>query len=92
MRAVDIIDKKKNSVNLTQAEISFMVNGFMSGQVADYQMSAFLMAVCTCGMSKDETIMLTDSMLKSGQIIPAAGDKKLTVDKHSTGGVCICQK
>lgn len=87
MRAVDIIDKKKNSVNLTQAEISFMVNGFMSGQVADYQMSAFLMAVCTCGMSKDETIMLTDSMLKSGQIIPAAGDKKLTVDKHSTGGV-----
>ena len=87
MRAVDIIDKKKNSIELTEQEISFLIDGFVSGQVADYQMSAFLMAVCIRGMSRGETISLTNAMLKSGQILPSIGNLNLTVDKHSTGGV-----
>ncbi|MBE5950259.1 MAG: pyrimidine-nucleoside phosphorylase [Lachnospiraceae bacterium] len=87
MRMYDLITKKKNGDALTKEEISFIVNGFTNGSIPDYQMSAFLMAVCLKGMNLEETIDLTMAMVHSGDVLdlsPIAGKK---ADKHSTGGV-----
>lgn len=99
MRASDIIIKKrgtggqKGSV-LSREEIDFMVSGYTCGTIPDYQMSAFLMAVYYSGMTFEETGFLTESMLRSGDVIDLHGLKKdfpelrgPFVDKHSTGGV-----
>ena len=87
MRIYDIITKKKESKALSPEEIKFAVDGYMSGTVADYQMSALLMAICLCGMDKEETYHLTKVMLESGDTVDLSCLEKLSVDKHSTGGV-----
>lgn len=87
MRAYDIIYKKRQGYAHTKEEIEFMINGYMSGEVADYQISAWLMAICFNSMNEYETFYLTDAMLKSGDTVDLSCFGKLSVDKHSTGGV-----
>lgn len=88
MRAVDIIEKKRNGHKLTQKEIEFMVEGFTNGTtVADYQMSAFNMAIYFRGMDDEEATWMTEAMLHSGDILDLSKIKGVKVDKHSTGGV-----
>lgn len=87
MRIFDIITKKKNGSSLTEEEIKFAINSYMDGSVADYQMSALLMAICLKGMSKEETSLLTKVMLESGEEVDLSRFGEMSVDKHSTGGV-----
>ena len=87
MHTPELILKKRNGEELTRAEIEFLIKGFVSGQVPDYQMSAFLMATCFMGMSKNECVMLTETMASSGEMADLSGIKGFKVDKHSTGGV-----
>ncbi len=87
MRAVDVIMKKRDGGELSRDEIAAIVNGYVSGEVAEYQVSAWLMAVFFRGMSFRETADLTDLMLKSGSVMNLSGIAGPFVDKHSTGGV-----
>jgi pyrimidine-nucleoside phosphorylase len=87
MRAVDIIIKKRDKGQLTREEIEFFINGFVSGDVPDYQASAFAMAVLLNGMTPRETTDLTLAMAHSGQMLDLSDVVDLAVDKHSSGGV-----
>src|SRR5689334_13209341 len=87
MRAVDIIRKKRDGRALSPDEIGWMVGGIASGEVADYQWSALLMAVVWRGMDDAETAALTDAMMRSGSVVDLSATPGLKVDKHSTGGV-----
>ncbi len=88
MRATDIIAKKRDGLALGQAEIDFMIQGCTNRSIADYQMSAWLMAIYLKGMSFEETGYLTHAMIQSGQQITINNiEPRLLVDKHSTGGV-----
>jgi pyrimidine-nucleoside phosphorylase len=87
MRAQDIIKKKRDGETLTREEIQFLIEGYTTGQIPDYQMSAFTMAVYFQGASKEETVALTECMLHSGTVIDLSTIPGRKVDKHSTGGV-----
>ncbi len=87
MDTIDIINKKRMGFSLTREEISYMVMGYVKEEIPDYQMSAFLMSICTKGMNEEETFDLTDVMLHSGEILDTSMFGIHTVDKHSTGGV-----
>ncbi len=87
MKMYDLINKKKNKEKLTGEEIEFIIQGFTVGTIPDYQMSAFLMAVCLNGMDHEETAALTVAMAKSGDILDLSAINGVKVDKHSTGGV-----
>jgi pyrimidine-nucleoside phosphorylase len=87
MRAVDIIEKKKHGMVLTSKEIEYMVNGYTQGNIPDYQMSAFLMAIYFKGMDKEETSNLTLAFVNSGYKVNLSMIEGVKVDKHSTGGV-----
>lgn len=88
MRAVDLIlKKKKNGEPMTKREIEWLVNGFVNNQVPDYQMAAWMMAVCFQGMNREETGALTDAMMCSGDMVDLSALPGVKVDKHSTGGV-----
>ena len=106
MRATDIIMKKRGTfirkedgtvsktgdTTVTREEINFLIDGYVSGKIPDYQISSWLMAVYFNGMTFDETASLTDCMLHSGDVIDLHGYEKdglygPFVDKHSTGGV-----
>jgi pyrimidine-nucleoside phosphorylase/thymidine phosphorylase len=87
MYAVRLIEKKRDGGKLSPEEIDFLVEGFLQGTVPDYQMAALAMAIVCRGMDLDETAALTQSMLKSGGVLPRLGDGAVRVDKHSTGGV-----
>lgn len=87
MRAVDLIEKKKQGKEHSKEEIYFLVDGYLNGEVEDYQMSAWLMAVCFCGLSVKETAYLTQSYVDSGDILDFSKISNCVVDKHSTGGV-----
>ena len=84
---VDIIERKRDGATLSEEEIRFFVKGYVSGAIPDYQASAFTMAVFFKGMDKQETAILTDCMMHSGEIIDLSSIKGIKVDKHSTGGV-----
>lgn len=87
MRMIDIIQKKKHGEVLTSEEIDFMVQGYTKGQIPDYQMSAFLMAVYFKGMNKEEIANMTLSFVNSGDKVDLSAIEGIKVDKHSTGGV-----
>ncbi len=87
MRAVDIIEKKRDGGTLTHEEIQFFVNGFTNGEIPDYQTSAWAMAVLFQGMTPKETADLTMAMAHSGEVIDLSDVVDLALDKHSTGGV-----
>lgn len=87
MNPSELIKKKRNNLSLTKEELKFIIEGYVSGDVAEYQMSAFLMAVYFRGMSDEETFHLTDIMLNSGVVLDFSHIKKTKIDKHSTGGV-----
>ena len=87
MRMVDLIEKKKDGFKHTPEEIHFIVAGYTKGDIPDYQMSAWLMAVCFQGLDKEETAILTKEMMHSGDVIDLSRIQGLKVDKHSTGGV-----
>jgi pyrimidine-nucleoside phosphorylase len=87
MRAVDVIRKKRDGGALEPNEIAWLIDAYVRGEVADYQMSAFAMAVVWRGMSMDETVALTRAMLASGRVLDFAHVPGVKVDKHSTGGV-----
>ena len=87
MRAYDVIYKKRNGQKLSQDEISFMVEGYNKHEIADYQMSAFLMSVYFQNLDDQETFHLTSAMAKSGEILDLKFLDGPTADKHSTGGV-----
>ena len=87
MRIYDLIAKKRDGGTHTRAELEFIVNGFVSGEVADYQMAAWMMAVYLRGMTDEETAELTDVMAHSGEMVDLSPIPGIKVDKHSTGGV-----
>ena len=84
---VDLIEKKKDGFKHTPEEIHFIVAGYTKGDIPDYQMSAWLMAVCFQGLDKEETAILTKEMMHSGDVIDLSRIQGIKVDKHSTGGV-----
>jgi pyrimidine-nucleoside phosphorylase len=84
---VELIAKKRDGIELRPDEIRQLIQGFLGGEIADYQMSAFLMATFLRGMSDAETVALTEQMLRSGKVIDLSEVPGIKVDKHSTGGV-----
>ncbi|MBN1477209.1 thymidine phosphorylase, partial [Candidatus Sumerlaeota bacterium] len=87
MRAVDIIQRKRDGLELTQAEIMHMVDGAVSGRVEKCQTAAWLMAIFLRGMTPAETAVLTERMRTSGDVFDLSSIEGVKVDKHSTGGV-----
>lgn len=87
MRMYDIIEKKRNGEKLSEQEISYVISGYVKGEIPDYQMSALLMAIYFQGMSPEETLQLTMAMAHSGAVLDLSDIKGIKVDKHSTGGV-----
>ncbi len=87
MRATDIIIKKRDHGELTEEEINFFVQGFVKGEIPDYQVSAWAMAVLLNGMTPQETTDLTLAMVLSGRILDLSDVVDIAVDKHSSGGV-----
>ncbi|WP_041077671.1 thymidine phosphorylase [Thermotoga caldifontis] len=87
MRMYDIIKKKRDGFELTEEEIRFVVQGYTRGEIPDYQMAAFLMAVYFRGMNERETYDLTIAMLDSGDRLDLSSLSGIKLDKHSSGGV-----
>jgi pyrimidine-nucleoside phosphorylase/thymidine phosphorylase len=87
IRAVDVIRKKRDGIELSRPEIEYLVRAYTNGDIPDYQVSAWLMAVILKGLSRAETSVLTDAMLRSGEVLDLSEFPAKKVDKHSTGGV-----
>jgi len=88
VNVVELIERKKAGGELTAAELEAVLDGYESGEIADYQVSALLMAICFRGLSAAETFALTDAMVHSGETVDLAARLGCrVVDKHSTGGV-----
>ena len=87
MRFVDLIEKKSDGGVLSREEIQFMVNGFVKGDIPDYQMSSMRMAILQRGMTDEEATELTMAMMHSGDVVDLSDLPGVKLDKHSTGGV-----
>jgi len=87
MQATDIIIKKRDKRELSKEEINFFIQGFTDGEIPDYQVAAWAMAIMLNGMSDREVTDLTLAMVNSGEILDMSQLVRIAVDKHSTGGV-----
>lgn len=87
MNIIDIIAKKRDKKVLTKEEIEFFVNGYTSGEIADYQASSLVMAIYLNGMNYEETKDLSLAMARSGEMLDLSDVSSVIVDKHSSGGV-----
>ena len=87
MRMYDLIMKKRNALTLSKEEIDYIISGYVAGDIPDYQMAAFLMAVYFRGMDKEETAAMTLATAQSGDMVDLSSIEGVKVDKHSTGGV-----
>ena len=87
MRTVDLIHRKRDGEELTPEEITALIDGYTRNEIPDYQMSAFLMAVFNSGMTDREVSAMTESMIRSGEMVDLSSIPGIKVDKHSTGGV-----
>src|SRR5207302_8231484 len=87
MRTVDLIHRKRDGEELDANEISYLIDAYTRGEIPDYQMSAFLMAVFFAGMTDREVTTLTECMIRSGETVDLSSIHGVKVDKHSTGGV-----
>ncbi|MGH9549816.1 MAG: thymidine phosphorylase, partial [Terriglobales bacterium] len=87
IRMVDLIIAKRHGQEHSRAEIDFVVNGIMDHSIPDYQLAAWLMAVCWRGMTIEETAGLTDAICHSGSVLDLSVVGPMVADKHSTGGV-----
>ena len=84
---IDIINKKRIGKELSYKEIDYFFNGYLDGEITDYQMSSLLMAICINGMTDEETFALTKVFIDSGDILDLSSIDGIKVDKHSTGGI-----
>ena len=84
---VDVINKKRLGKELSYSEIDKFFNGYLDGEIKDYQMSAMLMAICINGMTDEEVFALTKVFIDSGDVLDFEGIIDVMVDKHSTGGI-----
>lgn len=87
MRVYDLITKKKHGERLSKEEIDYIIEGYVSGNIPDYQISSLLMAIYFRGMDLEETINLTEAMINSGDVVDLSHIDGIKADKHSTGGV-----
>lgn len=87
MRMYDIIEKKRDGGKLSKEEIEFWINGYVAGEIPDYQVSSLLMAIFFRGLDDEELTNLTIAMANSGEMIDLSRISGIKVDKHSTGGV-----
>src|SRR5437879_10597385 len=87
MNPLEVIGRKRDGREHTPEALKFLRSGYLPGEVPDYQMAAWLMAVCIRGMSPAETLALTQAMVMSGEVLDLSAIPGIKVDKHSTGGV-----
>src|SRR5438477_13165801 len=87
MTPLEVIARKREGEEHSAQELRFLLSGYLDGSIPDYQMAAWLMAVCTRGMTRAETLELTRAMVDSGEVLDLSELPGIKVDKHSTGGV-----